>query len=131
MTAISTGRIGWQRCDPRIGKLLRHGDPATRSMTDRSWKSFERRLARDVGQQRIPVTGERAGADFEDGMFSYQAKLGRKMPAYLREWLTGIQGAREGKIGVVVWKPKYAEDAGAVVLLAWRDWIALHRGSDE
>ena len=44
-------------------------------MSDRAWKAFERRLARQLGTQRIPVTGERAGADFTDGMFAYQAKL--------------------------------------------------------
>ena len=36
-------------------------------MTDKAWKAFERRLAHDVGTERIPVTGERDGADFEDG----------------------------------------------------------------
>ena len=99
-------------------------------MSDRSWKAYERRCARDVGSQRIPVTGERAGADFEDGLFVYQAKLGRKMPDYLRAWLAGIRAAgrarRPEKLGVVVWKPKHAEDADAVVLVSWRDWVALH-----
>jgi hypothetical protein len=50
-------------------------------VTDCAWKAFERRLARDIGSARIPVTGERAGADFQDGMFVYQAKLGRREPA--------------------------------------------------
>lgn len=99
-------------------------------MSDRAWKAYERRLARDMGRQRIPVTGERCGADFEDGMFVYQAKLGRKMPSYLRAWLVGIRAAgavrRPEKVGVVVWKPKHAEDADAVVMLAWGDWVALH-----
>jgi len=36
----------------------------------------ERRLARALGTERVPVTGERAGADFVDGVFAYQAKLG-------------------------------------------------------
>ena len=31
-------------------------------MTDKAWKAFERRMARDVGTERIPVTGERDGA---------------------------------------------------------------------
>ncbi len=36
-------------------------------MSDKTWKAFECRLAHDVGTERIPVTGERDGADFEDG----------------------------------------------------------------
>jgi hypothetical protein len=99
-------------------------------VSDRSWKAFERRLARDVGSQRIPVTGERAGSDFEDGACCYQAKLGRKMPDYLRDWLAGIRAAgasrRPEKIGAVVWKPKHSQDADAVVLVSWHDWVALH-----
>jgi hypothetical protein len=98
-------------------------------MTDHAWKQFERRLARDVASERIPVTGERAGADFEDPRFCFQAKLGRSMPSYLREWLTGIQAAGAArspqKIGVVVWKPKRTEDADALVIVSWRDWLAL------
>lgn len=98
-------------------------------MTDRAWKAFERRCARDVGTERIPVTGEREGADFEDARFCYQAKLGRRAPSYLRAWLAGIAGAgfrrSPAKIGVVVWKPKGARDEDAVVLVSWRDWVAL------
>lgn len=101
-------------------------------MSDRNWKAFERRLARDVGRQRIPVTGERAGADFEDGMFCYQAKLGRRAPGYLRDWLAGIRVAGQArhpeKIGVVVWKPNHGQDVDAVVIMAWRDFVELHGG---
>jgi hypothetical protein len=97
-------------------------------VSDKSWKALERRLARDVGSERIPVTGERAGADFEDGLFVYQAKLGRRCPSYLAAWLAGIRAAgavrRPAKVGVVVWKPKRAEDADALVLLRWSDWVA-------
>jgi hypothetical protein len=97
-------------------------------MTARStWKAFERRLARDVGSERIPVTGERAGADFVDARCAYQAKLGRRMPAYLAEWLAGIRaaGRARGLIGAVVWKPLGARDDEALVLLSWSDWCAL------
>ena len=63
-------------------------------------------------------------------MFCYQAKLGRRCPAYLTEWLAGIVAAalsrRPPKIGVVVFKPKRGRDEDAVVLLRWRDWLELH-----
>ena len=102
-------------------------------MTDRGWKQFERRTAVALGTRRIPVTGERAGADFEDAMFCYQAKLGRAMPAYLRSWLRGIVGAglkrAPVKVGVVVWKPKHADDADALVILRFKDWVDLHGGT--
>ena len=101
-------------------------------MTDRAWKKFERRTAKALSTRRIPVTGERHGADFEDGMFCYQAKLGRAMPSYLRDWLDGIVRAglrrKPPKVGVVLWKPKGARDGGALVILRFSDWVDLHGG---
>ena len=96
-------------------------------MSDLSWKAFERRVAKRVGGKRIPVTGERDGADVVAGPFVYQAKLRRGMPSYLREWLRGITaaGERSGTTGVVVWKAPGARDDDAVVVLRLKDWQAL------
>lgn len=97
-------------------------------MADKTWKAFERALAKQVGTTRIPVTGERHGADFRQPMFAYQAKLGYGFPAYLRTWLDQIRGkARDtGQIGVVVWRAKGMRNADALVCLRWDDWVALH-----
>ncbi len=74
------------------------------------------------------MTGERAGADFVDGMFAYQGKLGRRCPAYLRCWLAEIVtvAERRQRIGIVIWKPKGAQDRDALVLLRFADWLELH-----
>ena len=95
---------------------------------DKSWKAFERRLAELVGGKRIPVTGERYGADVDAGPFVYQAKLRRGLPSYLRDWLRGITaaGARKNATGVVVWKAPHKPDDEAVVILRLKDWQALH-----
>ena len=98
-------------------------------MADKSWKAFERRLAKRMGGRRIPVTGERAGADvIGGGPFAYQCKLRRGLPSYLRGWLRGITaaGERVNSIGVVVWKAPNARDDDAVVVLRLRDWQDLH-----
>ena len=81
-----------------------------------------------MGGKRIPVTGERDGADVDAGPFVYQAKLRRGLPSYLRSWLRGIvsAGERKGSIGVVVWKQPNARDDDAVVVLRLKDWQALH-----
>ena len=98
-------------------------------MSDFAWKSFERRLAARVGGRRIPVTGERDGADVIAGSaFVYQCKLRRGLPGYLRDWLRGIvaAGERTGSTGVVVWKAPRSLDDDAVVILRLRDWQDLH-----
>jgi hypothetical protein len=94
-----------------------------------TWKAFERAVAKDLGTRRIPVTGiDRAGADVSHGPFSYQCKLGRRFPSYLREWLDGIRSSAKAtnQIGVVVWREKGARTADALVCLRWADWVDLH-----
>lgn len=97
-------------------------------MKNGSWKSVERRMARDVGTERIPVTGERHGSDFTDGIACYQLKVRRMLPAWLWAWLGGIQdtGRKQGKAGVLVLKLPRARDEEALVILSWRDWVDLH-----
>jgi len=100
-------------------------------MPNKGWKQYERRLARALGVERIPVTGERAGADFEDGMFVYQAKKrAGQFPEYLAQWLRGIQAAGERrdptKTGVVILQRPRALDGDALVIVSFKDWIELH-----
>ena len=109
-------------------------------MPDKAWKQAERRIAALLGGRRIPVTGEREGADVLVGppgaeVFAVQVKQRRGMPTYLHDWLRGIRVAadRHGPqcTGIVVWRePRGGHGRGdedaAVVVLSLRDWRALH-----
>jgi hypothetical protein len=97
-------------------------------MSDKAWKACERRMARDVGVDRIPVTGERHGADFTDAIAAYQLKVRRMLPSWLWHWLGGIQAtaATQGKSGILVLKTPGQKDTDALVILSWKDWTALH-----
>lgn len=96
-------------------------------MPDKGWKAFERRLAKDVGTQRIPVTGERDGADFADWLFVYQAKKRKQFPTYVASWIESIEqaAARHGSIAVVVMQRPHHPDDDAVVAMSWRSWKRL------
>lgn len=85
-------------------------------------------MARDVGCERIPVTGERCGADFTDAIACYQLKVRKAIPSWLWDWLSGIQGhaATKGKAGVLVLKRPREKDEDAIVILSWREWVTLH-----
>jgi hypothetical protein len=100
-------------------------------MADKAWKARERRMARALGTERIPVTGERAGADCRTEMFAYQIKSRQGQPGYLREWLDGIRasGKRNGQIGVVIWQEPRRPDRDALVVLTFADWCDLHGDS--
>jgi hypothetical protein len=95
---------------------------------DKGWKKAERRMAKDMGCTRIPVTGERHGADFEDGIAAYQVKVRRAIPGWLWDWLSGIRGNAEprGKIGVLVLKKPRQRDEEGLVVLTWAAWVDLH-----
>lgn len=95
---------------------------------DRGWKQSERAHARDVGTERIPVTGERHGADFVAGLFAYQLKVRATVPGYLMTWLDGIcqTAATSQRIGVVVLNQPHRPRRKALVILRWADWVALH-----
>ncbi len=96
-------------------------------MPDRGWKQFERRCARDMGVERIPVTGERNGADVRTPLFAFQMKLRRSLPAWLFTWLRGICGTtKDGQVGILVLKTPRMKDTEALVVLRWADWVSLH-----
>lgn len=98
-------------------------------MADKSWKRFERECAKDIGTQRIPVTGiDRDGADFQHGMFAYQAKHRRMIPAWLFDWLKGICGVakRTDQIGVLILNRPGKDRKDALVIVRWEDWCDLH-----
>ena len=97
-------------------------------MGDKTWKKFERRASRDMGVERIPVTGERHGADASTSMFCFQFKLRAMLPSWMWVWLAGIvtTATGDGKIGVLVLKTPSMEDGDSLVVLRWRDWVDLH-----
>jgi hypothetical protein len=98
-------------------------------MSDRGWKKFERRCCRALGTERIPVTGERHGADGQTDRFALQFKLRRSLPSWLFAWLGGIVATAErtGRIGVLVLKQPRMRDDDALVVVRWGDWVALQR----
>jgi hypothetical protein len=99
----------------------------------RSWKAAETRFARDVGTERKPCDGSRAGADFADGLCAYQLKIRRAIPGWLWDWLGGIQASAKasGRCGVLVLKKPRQDDSEAVVVLSWKDWVDLHGTSKD
>jgi hypothetical protein len=97
--------------------------------TNPRWKKFERDLARDVGTERTPVTGERDGADFATPMFLYSAKFRKAgIPQALSEWLDRVAAKARygGRIGVLVVRRHRRARPEAVTILRWGDWRDLH-----
>ena len=98
-------------------------------MTARAtWKGAERRVAADLGGQRIPVTGvDRDGADVVTPVFHVQVKLRKSLPQWLWSWLLGIVGdaAPHGRIGVLVLKKPRQRDTEGLVVIRYGDFVDL------
>lgn len=92
------------------------------------WKAFELRMARDLGTERIPVTGERAGSDASTDKVCLQLKLRKALPKWIFEWMDGICGTakKAGKSGVVVIKVPRMLDDDALAIMRWADFVKLH-----
>lgn len=101
-------------------------------MSDKGWKASERAHAADVGTKRIPVTGERDGADFENAVFCFQLKTRKMLPTWLFDWLDGIVGnaTPKRKIGVLVLRRPNQPRRKSLVVLRWDDWCDLHGGTE-
>jgi hypothetical protein len=63
-------------------------------------------------------------------MFELQCKLRAGQPSYLKAWLKDIVAAATARerVGVVVWKETGAgkPDDNALVVMRWKDFVALH-----
>ena len=106
------------------------------------WKQAETSFAKDVQTARIPVTGERYGADFLDGRHAYQLKcrssipswvgvrplnhIQRRMPLWMERWLAGIiiSAQRAGRTGVLVLRQRLKKHA--VVVMRHEDWVSIY-----
>ena len=100
-------------------------------MTDTTWKAAERKHAKALGTERIPVSGrqrDKHGADFEDGLVIYQVKHGYHQPTYLLEWLRGIctTAFLHNKLGAVIWQKKGGRIKDSLVIVRFEDWVQMH-----
>lgn len=97
-------------------------------MGNPGWKKFERRVARDHGVERQPVTGERDGSDvMAHPRYVISCKLRAAIPKTVRAWADSIYrcATRKQRMGVLVIKEPGKRDDSALVVLRYRDWLEL------
>lgn len=98
-------------------------------MTARStWKGWEWRVGKQLGGQRIPVTGiDRFGADVVTPMFHCQLKLRNSLPSWLWSWMGGICSTTpDGKVGILILRKPRQDNAEALVIMRYGDFVQLH-----
>jgi len=96
-------------------------------VSDKTWKKSERRIATLLSGRRIPVTGERDGADVETPVFCVQVKRRRSFPLWLDVWMSGIchTARRRNKTGILVLVHPGKHATNSVVCLRMSDFVDL------
>lgn len=65
-------------------------------MTDKAWKACERRVAKYIGGERVPITGRQRGdvPDIEHNFLVPEVKYKNKMPAWIYDALNQAEAAQ-------------------------------------
>lgn len=90
-------------------------------MTD--WKSVERRLARELGGERVGILGRE---DVRHGRLSVEVKTRQALPRFLVNcYGQAVDNARPGKVPLLVLKEKGKRYADCLCVLRLSDFLGL------
>jgi hypothetical protein len=98
-------------------------------MTD--WKAVERRLARELGGERVGILGRE---DIRHERLSVEVKTRRELPRFLmKSYGQAAANARAGKVAVLVLKERGKRYADCLCILRLEDFLQLfiREGADE
>ena len=69
---------------------------------DKTWKSFERRVAKRTGGERIPVADRRSHLDVLHPYLGIECKYREKLSQYIKDWYKQAEdGSKDGQVPVV------------------------------
>lgn len=74
-------------------------------MRNSTWKSVERALAKEIGGERVPITGRSRGSapDIEDPRLSIEVKHRKKLPDWIHEAMEQAEASNKAnKIPTVI-----------------------------
>lgn len=67
-----------------------------------TWKDHERRIAKRLGGQRIPVADKRSSTDVLHPLFSIECKLRKSLPKLLQSAMKQAEDAHQDKMPIAV-----------------------------
>jgi|SRR6266567_3404918 len=106
-----------------------------------SWKSGERRIAKILGCERIPVTGRRrkdAPSDLVSGWLAVECKTTKRMPRYLANAMNQAEAGAahferkdsKPRLAIAVIHEDSSEYLNSVVCLRLRDFVEFFGGDE-
>jgi hypothetical protein len=100
-------------------------------MTDKRWKSVERKVAAKLGGERIPITGRQRGSAPDctsaGGNLSIEVKDRKKIPEWLKDAMSqAIASQRDGQIPIVVLHECGMATGDNLLIIRLNDWCDLY-----
>ena len=93
-------------------------------MTDKNWKRFERRVAKALGGERIPVADRRSPLDVTHPRFGIECKYRNKLSKFITDAMQqAVDGTGKDKLPLVALGAK--GDRQILVMLRLDDFIQL------
>ena len=97
---------------------------------DKAWKAFERRVAKAVGGERIPVADRRTPLDIEHPFLGIECKYRNKISKFLKDAMwQAVSGSGEDKVPVVVLGEKHGREM--LVLMRLEDLLDIFEAAVE
>lgn len=91
---------------------------------DKLWKAFERRAAKFVGGERVPITGRQRGSapDIEHSWLSIECKYRKSVPEWIKDAMRqAVASARPRQMPVVILGEKGADIKDALFIFRAED----------
>jgi len=91
-----------------------------------NWKNVERRLAREIGGERVGILGHE---DVRHDRLSVEVKSRRELPRFLmKSYGQAVDNAKAGKIPLLILKEKGKRFADCLCILRLEDFQSLFLG---
>ena len=94
-------------------------------MADKAWKAWERKIAKYIGGERVPVTGRARGSapDIDHAWMSIEVKLRKSLPKWQHDAMAqAIASAQGNQSPVVIMAESGMEVGDAWIMLQLREW---------
>ena len=94
-------------------------------MTDKAWKQFERRVAKYIGGERVPITGRQRGdaPDIKHAWLSVECKYRKKLPNWLFEARAQAEASKVGvQLPVQIYAQKGQNTGDAFIVMRLQDF---------
>ena len=98
-------------------------------MTD--WKACERRIAKLLGGQRVPISGRARGdcPDIAHSQISIEVKSRKRLPSWFEEALRQAEASsKDGQVPIAVFHQNGRRYADCLVVLRLKDFIGYTKG---